>query len=83
MLKERLSGIENLTAGEMKGMSLTSAKRRLYKNQIHGKLLKAPKMVLSKVWQGVHFYVAVFLTKSDASSSFHRQWGFRYHLSAP
>ena len=49
MLKERLSGIENLTAGEMKGMSLTSAKSRLYKNQIHGKLLKAPKMVLSKV----------------------------------
>ena len=33
MIKERSGGIENLTASEMKGKSLTLAKRRLYKNQ--------------------------------------------------
>lgn len=29
----------------------------LYQNEPHGKHLKAPKMVISKVPQGVHFYI--------------------------
>lgn len=31
------------------------ARRQLYANDFHGKLLQAPKMVLFKVWQGVQF----------------------------
>ena len=30
---------------------LALVKRRLYKNDLHGNISKAPKMVLSKVWQ--------------------------------
>ena len=42
-------------------------KRWVYKNESHGKLLKAPKMVLLKVWQGVHFYINISWPKSNTS----------------
>ena len=38
-----------------RGKCLDLGKRLLYKKEYHGKLLKAPKMVLSRVWQEVHF----------------------------
>lgn len=48
---------------EMKGWSLTLAKRQLYiKNEFHAQFLKSHKMVLSKVWQGINIYLSVFLT---------------------
>jgi hypothetical protein len=45
MFKECSSGVGTLTHGDMKKRHLISTKRKLYKNKIHGKLLKGPKMV--------------------------------------
>jgi hypothetical protein len=39
---------------------------------INGKLLKAPKMMPSKVWEGVHFYIVVFWSTSNALPSIHQ-----------
>ena len=49
MCKECTSRVGTPNFGEMKGSCLTLGKRQLYKTKDHGKLLKAPKMVLSKV----------------------------------
>ena len=49
MLTESSSGGRIPNFGEMKGRRSTLAKRQLYINGFHRKLLKAPKMVLSKV----------------------------------
>ena len=46
---EHPSGVGTPNCGEMKERQLNVAKRRLYKNEFHDKLLKAPKMMLSKV----------------------------------
>ena len=43
MFKECSSGVRNPNFGEMKGRHLTLAKRQLFKNELHGQLLKAPK----------------------------------------
>ena len=49
MLKECSSGVGNPIFGEMWGRCLTSGKKQIF----HGKLLKATKLVLSKVRKGV------------------------------
>lgn len=56
------------------------AKHGLIKTEFHGKLLKTPKMVLSKVWEGVHFYIVVLWSTSNALPSFHQNKGFGHHL---
>ena len=44
MSKDGSSGIGTPNSGEMKGKHSNLAKRQLYKNELHGKHLKAPKM---------------------------------------
>ena len=41
--KERTSELKTPNFGELKQRCLTLAKRRLYKNELYGKFLKAPK----------------------------------------
>jgi hypothetical protein len=38
---------------------LNLARRGSNKNEINGKLLKAPKIVISKEWQSVWFYITI------------------------
>ena len=79
-----------LTLGEMKGKHMILAKRQLYLNVLiiiiiiinnHEKLLKAPKMVFLKVWQGVHYHKEVFWPMSTAFLLFHH--GFQHHSNTP
>ena len=73
-LRSISSGIGAPKFGEMKGRCLTLAKGCMYKNEINGKLLKAPEfwlLMLSKVWQLVHFYTTVSWPKSNTSASMH------------
>lgn len=50
------------------------------KIMFHDKILKAPNMMLSKVWQGVHFPINASCPKSNAFPSFHQNWGFQHHF---
>lgn len=61
----------------MKRRRFTLAKRRLFKNRFLDKLLKAPNMVLSKVWQGIDF-----IPNWNTFASIQQNWGFRKHLNA-
>lgn len=63
------------------GESLTLAERRLYRNELYDKFLKAPKMMLIKVWQGVHVRINASCPKSNASPSFNQNWWFPYYLN--
>ena len=60
-----MSGLGTTNVGKMKGRHLTLGKGLwLYRSKFHGKLLKAPKLVLSKVCQGVLFYIIIYGPKS-------------------
>lgn len=45
-------------------------------NGFYGKLLQAPVMVLSKVWQRLHFCIADFWPDSNILTSLYWYWGF-------
>lgn len=47
MFQECLSDVKTPNIGEMQGMHLNLARRGSNKNEINGKLLKAPKIVIS------------------------------------
>jgi hypothetical protein len=72
MLKERSSGIGGPNFGEMNGSCLTLVKKRLCKNEVHGKLLRAPRMVLSKVQHRIHFDITNSWSNSNTSAPIHQ-----------
>ena len=57
--------------GKMEGRCLTVAQKHLHKNEMMAKPLKAPKMMVLEIWQGVHLYKYVLWLTSNAFPSSH------------
>ena len=84
MTKKCSSGVRTLNFSGMNGRCLTVPNRWLLKKWIpamanFGRHLKWRSR---KIWEGVHFYIAVFWPMSNASPSFHWNGGFWHHLNA-